>query len=167
MQQKLVPDLFIILVNNPKQPLHARTYFKSKIFRKSIIKKPFKKGNFLFFRAQSLSIDKIITKQRGPGTSDQWLFRLNSFVSYVLSDQVWCNIKLFLSYPKNYICKFTQANLCHHKLFHVDLHFWIWKVWKGREKITKSWISRQRKELFRWNKKHFSKFLKAYHLMKK
>ena len=40
MQQKLVPDLFIILVNNPKQPLHARNYFKSKIFWKGIIKKP-------------------------------------------------------------------------------------------------------------------------------
>ena len=32
VQQKLVPDLFIILVNNPKQPLHAKNYFKSKIF---------------------------------------------------------------------------------------------------------------------------------------
>ena len=32
MQQKLVPDLFIILVNNPKQPLHAKNYFKNKIF---------------------------------------------------------------------------------------------------------------------------------------
>ena len=32
MQQKLVPDLFIIFVNNPKQPLHARKSFKSKIF---------------------------------------------------------------------------------------------------------------------------------------
>ena len=32
VQQKLVPDLFTILVNNPKQPLHARNYFKSKIF---------------------------------------------------------------------------------------------------------------------------------------
>ena len=39
MQKKLVPDLFTILVNNPKQPLHAKTYFKSKIFRKRIIKK--------------------------------------------------------------------------------------------------------------------------------
>ena len=37
---KLVPDLFIILVNNPKQPFHARNYFKSKIFWKRIIKKP-------------------------------------------------------------------------------------------------------------------------------
>ena len=32
VQQKLVPDLFIILVNNPKQPLNAKNYFKSKIF---------------------------------------------------------------------------------------------------------------------------------------
>ena len=29
---KLVPDTFLILVNNPKQPLHARNYFKNKIF---------------------------------------------------------------------------------------------------------------------------------------
>ena len=28
-----------------------------------------------------------------------------------------------------------QANLWHHKLFHFHLPFWIWKVWKGREKI--------------------------------
>ena len=32
VQQNLVSDLFIILVNDPKQPLHARNYFKSKIF---------------------------------------------------------------------------------------------------------------------------------------
>ena len=30
--QKLVPDPFFILVNNLKQPLHARTSFKNKIF---------------------------------------------------------------------------------------------------------------------------------------
>ena len=41
-----------------------------------------------------------------------------------------------------------QANLWHHKLFHFPLPFWIWKVWKGREKITKMWISREQKELF-------------------
>ena len=28
MQQKLVPDIFIILVNNQKQPLHAVKSFK-------------------------------------------------------------------------------------------------------------------------------------------
>ena len=30
--QKLVPDPFLILKNNPKQPLHARNSFKDKIF---------------------------------------------------------------------------------------------------------------------------------------
>ena len=40
MNQKLVPDPFLVLVNNPKQPLHARNSFKNKIFSKRIIKKP-------------------------------------------------------------------------------------------------------------------------------
>ena len=39
VHQKLVLDLFLILVNNPKQPLHARSYFKNKIFWKRIVKK--------------------------------------------------------------------------------------------------------------------------------
>ena len=47
-----------------------------------------------------------------------------------------------------------QANLWH-KLFHVNLPFWIWREWKGREKITKTWISWEWKELVRWNKKTF------------
>ena len=33
---------------------------------------------------------------------------------------------------------------------------WIWNIWKGRERITKIWISQEWKELFRWNKKYFS-----------
>ena len=45
--QKLVPDPFLILVNNPKQPLHARNYFKNKIFWKIIIKN-LKKVNLFF-----------------------------------------------------------------------------------------------------------------------
>ena len=55
-----------------------------------------------------------------------------------------------------------QANSWYHKLFHFDLFFWIWKVWEGRGKITKIWISWEQKELFRWNRKHFSQFLKGY-----
>ena len=39
---------------------------------------------------------------------------------------------------------------------------------KGKEyRNTNIWISRERKELFRWNKKHFSKLFKDYHLVKK
>ena len=62
----------------------------------------------------------------------------NSFISYVLSGEVWwCDIKLFLSYSKNHINKFMQADLWHYKLFHFHLPLWIWKVWKGREKWQK------------------------------
>ena len=32
VHQKLVPDPFFTLVNNPKQPLHARNSFKNKLF---------------------------------------------------------------------------------------------------------------------------------------
>ena len=42
VHQRLVPDPFLILVNNPQQPLHARNYFKNKIFQKRIIEKPYK-----------------------------------------------------------------------------------------------------------------------------
>ena len=63
-----------------------------------------------------------------------------------------------MSYSKNYICKFMQANLWHHKLFHFYLPFWIWTVSKGREKITKIWISQEQEELLRGNKTHFSVF---------
>ena len=38
---------------------------------------------------------------------------------------------------------------------------------RGKERNAKIWISRERKELFRWNKKHSSYFLKGYHLVKK
>ena len=47
MNQKLIPDPFLILVNNPKQPLHARNSFTNRIFWKRIIQK-FKKVNFTF-----------------------------------------------------------------------------------------------------------------------
>ena len=42
VHQKLAPDPFLILLNNPKQPLHARNSFKNKIFWKGIIKNPLK-----------------------------------------------------------------------------------------------------------------------------
>ena len=32
VHRKLVPESFLNLVNNPKQPLHARNSFKNKIF---------------------------------------------------------------------------------------------------------------------------------------
>ena len=40
VHQKLVPDSYLILVNNPKQTLHATNSFKNKISWKKILKKP-------------------------------------------------------------------------------------------------------------------------------
>ena len=106
-------------------------------------------------------------KQKGPGSSDQSLFRLwNNFrkitllVIYYLikfDDVIWSGFWV--------IPKIASANLCKpihniNKSFHFHLHFWIWKVWKGRG--HKIWISRERKELFRWKKNNtFYSFLTA------
>ena len=40
VEQKLAPDPFLILPNNPKQTLHAGKSFENKKFWKMIIKKP-------------------------------------------------------------------------------------------------------------------------------
>ena len=42
MYKNLVLDPFLILLNNPKRPLHAINFFKDKTFWKRIIKKPWK-----------------------------------------------------------------------------------------------------------------------------
>ena len=46
-----------------------------------------------------------------------------------------------------------------------SLKQWQTERKRGEEGNTKIWISWERKELFGWNKKHFSYFLKGYHLM--
>ena len=127
-----------------------------------IIKKPWKSQLYFFLHTQSLLIGRIIKNKRGLElvtshfsgyeTSSKY-----SFIHYILSDQVWWhNVKQFLSYSKNYICKFMQLSLWHHKLFHFHLSFWFWKLWKGRKKITKIWISREQRDIYRWIKKKIS-----------
>ena len=54
VHQKLVPDPFLILVNNPKQPLHARNSFKNKVFWKDE-----KITKFEYFEKQKSFLDKI------------------------------------------------------------------------------------------------------------
>ena len=46
VHQKLVPDPLLILVNNPKQPLHTRNYFKR--YFEIVLSKTLKKVNFIF-----------------------------------------------------------------------------------------------------------------------
>ena len=92
----------------------------------------------------------------GSGTSGQLLFRLRKFAKFFLLviyylTKFCCNIKRFLSYSKNYTCKFMQASSWHDKLFHFYFFFWIRKVRKGRGKITKVWVSRERKEKYAYS----------------
>ena len=108
-------------------------------------------------------------KQKGPGTSDQLLFRLlikftkmSLLVMYYLTKFI--NIKWFLSYSKNYTWKFMQANSWHHKLFQFHLSFTILKVWKRRGKITKISIFWEWKELFRWKKNIFHSSFEKLHI---
>ena len=56
---------FLILVNNPKQPLHARNSFKNEIFWNRITKKPLKSQLYFFFKIQSPSMDNVIKNKRG------------------------------------------------------------------------------------------------------
>ena len=116
----------------------------------------------LFFLSNPVPFNgQSYQKQKGSGTSHQSLFRPQNkfrkiplFVIYYLTK--FDDVKQFMSYSKNCICKFMQVNPWHYKLFLFNLTFWIWKVQKGREKKTKILISQERKELFRWNQKHFS-----------
>ena len=115
---------------------------------------------YFCFQTLSLLMDKIIKNKRGLELGPVALqatkqVQKNSFISYVLSDQVWwCNIKWFFSYSKNYICKFMQANSWHHELFLFICPFESLKFGKERKKNTKIWISRELEYLKLW---HLSK----------
>ena len=77
---KLAPEPFLILLNSPKQPLHARNYFKNKVFWKGIIKNLLKSELYFFFQTQSLLIDKVIKNKRGlkQGTSHSSGYKTNT-----------------------------------------------------------------------------------------
>ena len=101
--------------------------------------KAFKKLTLFFLSNPVLLMDKVIKNKRclELKTSHSSGHETSSFIRYILSDKAWwCNVKQFLSYSKNYTSKFVQVNLWH-KLLHFEFSFWIWKVWKGREKIQK------------------------------
>ena len=75
MQAKLVPDLFIILVNNTKQPLHVRNYLKVRYLNEDYQKALKKATSFFLSKAVPFNRQSY-QKQKGPGTSGQSLFRL-------------------------------------------------------------------------------------------
>ena len=69
----------------------------------------------LFFLSKFLLMDKVIKSKRWLELVTSALqvtkqVQKNPFFSYILCDQVWwCNIKRFLNYFRNYICKFMPV----------------------------------------------------------
>ena len=106
-------------------------------------------------------MDKIIKNKRSLErvTSHSSDYK-NSFITYILSDQVWlCNIKQFLSYSK-----ITSANLCKpipDTNYSTSIYPFVSGKCRKEVKNYKNLISRERKQLFRWNKNNFHSFWKA------
>ena len=112
MHQKLVPDPLLILVNNPKHSLHAINFFENKIFWKRILK-VFKKWT-LFFLSNPLPFNvQSYQKHKGPGTSAQMLFRLQSKFRKILLLVIYYLTKFDDVIYSGFwvIRKFTSANL--------------------------------------------------------
>ena len=59
MHQKLVPDHYLNLLNNPKQLLHARNSFKNKYFKEDYWKSHIKVNFIFYFKPKDL--EKVIS----------------------------------------------------------------------------------------------------------
>ena len=141
MYQKLAPDPFLILLNDPKQPLHARNYFLKDILKEDY-QKAWKKLT-LFFLLNLFSFNRQnYQKQKWYGTSDQSLFKLQ---------KKFKNIPLFvIYYPAKFdgvmqsifwvIPKFTFANLCKpvHDIIIYSTSICPFESRKGRKEGKKS-----------------------------
>ena len=77
MCQKLVLDPFLILVNNSKQPLHTRNSLKNVILKEDYQKALSKLTLFFLLNPVPLNAQSY-QKEKGPGTGDQSLFRLQN-----------------------------------------------------------------------------------------
>ena len=79
--QRLFPDPFLILVNKPKKTLHARNFFKNKTYiyiLKEHYQKALKKLISFFLLNPAPFNGQSYLKQKGPGTRDRLLFRLQN-----------------------------------------------------------------------------------------
>ena len=76
-----------------------------------------------------------------------------SYLFSFLRNQTKCVIK--------FLFKQLMTSQSMRFIFHQPLKQWLTGTKSGKGRNTKIWISRERKELFRWNKKHFQSFWRA------
>ena len=129
MHQRLFPDPFLILINNPKKPFHARNSFIN--FWKYILKEDYQKAlkKFIsFFLSDQVPFNgQSYLKQKGPGTNDQSLFRLQNEFRKVPLLVIYYLTKFddIISSGFWVIPKITSANLCKpiHDIINIPLRF--------------------------------------------
>ena len=135
--------------------------------------KPFKKLTLCFLSNSVPFNGQSHQKQKGPAANGLSLFRLrNKFTKiFLLVTYYLTKFDGVIQSGFWVIPNITLWNLCRpiYDIINYSTSVCPFESgqWKGRGKITKIWISRERRELFRWNQKHFSQFLKGYYLVKK
>ena len=114
VHQKLIPGRFLILLNNPKEPLHARILFANQIFWKKALKK---KTLFSFRTAcirMSLNVIRMschsyVTRMYSYVTRmslvcgftinphwDSWAVLWRSMIGLTLIDILWSDFELWI-----------------------------------------------------------------------
>ena len=136
------------MVCNPTQLLYARNYLKTIHFERRLSK--CLKKTLFFFRIQRILMDKI-AKNKWP-------------VTFQVTKQVQKIPLIVMHYQNksvNYICQFSKS------IHDIDYSTFICLFERGKCGMgRKIWVYLEQKDLFRWNKNPFLKFLKGYHLVK-
>ena len=149
MHQKLVPDTFLILVNSPKHSLHARNYFKNKIFGWGLSKR-------------LTSLNPVPFNGRSYQAWNLWpvIFRLQNKFRKIPLLVIFYLAKFDYVIQSSFsvITKTTSANLSTpiHDIINYSTSICS-STKSGREKTTKVFkesFLKKKKELFRWNKKN-------------
>ena len=73
MHQKLVPDYFLVLANNSKQPLHVRNFILKDDYQQAL-----KKLTLFFLLNPAPFSRQSYQKQKRPETSEELLFKLQN-----------------------------------------------------------------------------------------
>ena len=83
------------------------------------------------------------------------------FFNGLSPDNFWYfNWKKFLSYSKKQ--SFYASHFMMQQSFNFKLLLWIWKLGAVSRKINKIWRLQKARQCIKWNKLHFSYFLKAF-----
>ena len=118
MHQKLAPDPFLILLINPKQPLHTRNLKIS--YSERGLPKTLKKIKFIFFFLNPVPFNRqIYQKQKGSGTSHQSIFKSGNKLRKISLFIIYYQTKFDDFIHSTSICPFESGK------------------WEVRKKITK------------------------------